>query len=1181
MRLQSRRTPVANAAVWAVSTAVAVVLASGLASAQSGRSTISGVVRDSSEGAISLADVIATEEETGRVTTSYSDVRGFYALLNVSAGTYTVDFRKDGFAPFVQKGVRVGVQAAISVDATLTVGTVSSAVTVTADAPLLDSRNAEIGTALRHSVVTNLPLSITGGRSLENFAYAIVPSVEGNNWASNIAGAAPFTKEVILDGTSATIQIQGHVSESSPPMEAVEEFKVETSGIPAEYGRTGGGIFNLSLRSGANTFHGSAYGQLRNEVLDANTWMNNYLGASHPSEAAQYRKPLDRQQLGGTSVGGPIVASRTFYFASFEEYHQNQQQLGAFDRTVPTAAFLSGDLSALLDKTTVLGTDAAGNPIYKGAIIDRLTGRIFPNNLIPSNRISPISQQIVNIYMRSYAPLVPGAVSNNSAGPASVNPVFRQHQFSLKVDHVVSDRTRLSGSMIWTSRPRTLADQGGVWDQADPMGGPLAKSREQDVTTHQARLGHNHAFSPTLLHEATVTFGRFRNPSTSNSAGGDWPKQLGLNVPGAFGSFPQINFGDSVNGIGESNIGYGISDFYVTNAYQYNEALSWVKGRHVVKLGGDVRLIQMNSHSDRAYLTYNFSPIQTGVQSGPFANQVGSGFASFLLGDVASASMNVPSDLYGRRNYESLFVQDDYRIANRVTLNVGLRWETTGPWREKHGHWVNFNVNALNPVTGVPGVVQYADSTNGSFEGTRDLREFGPRIGLAYRASERLVFRSAYGIFYAPIGVNYWQGVPYGFAPGFVGTNTVQPTADGSPAFNWSQTAYPGTLVPAVQSPTYSQWGMVSISPDSLKAGRIQQWNAGVEYELARDFVVGANYLGNRGTRLQSGDLQRNQPNPAAMQQLLLSGKEWNWISDASSAAAAGVPYPYVGFAGAAWMAITPFPQAAAGWGPLFFVGSPLGRSDYKAVQLTANKRTSRGVTAFVGYTLSRQRGDMDSGFQERWWSGPIQDVTRLGREASVIGSNDRPHLLKGFVAWSLPFAVARRFVSTASGITNAIVSGWNVSAIARYESGLPLAITSSNSYAGWMYPIYVNRNPDVSLGSDFDGSHFNPSNPADRGNQYFNPAAFSNPAYGALGTGPGRFERLRSLGGANEDVAVLKDVRVGHFTAQLRFEIFNVFNRRYFADPVADIASPYFGQIISAGSHPPRQGQLGLRLQW
>jgi hypothetical protein len=369
-------------------------------------------------------------------------------------------------------------------------------------------------------------------------------------------------------------------------------------------------------------------------------------------------------------------------------------------------------------------------------------------------------------------------------------------------------------------------------------------------------------------------------------------------------------------------------------------------------------------------------------------------------------------------------------------------------------------------------------------------------------------------------------------------------------------------LTPATKDPAATQWGMVSINPESLKAGRVQQWNAGIEYELARDFVVGVNYLGNRGTRLQSGDFQRNQPDPLAMKQLLLAGHEWNWVSDSASAAAAGVPYPYPGFAGAAWMAITPYPQAAAGYGPLFFVGSPLGQSDYKALQLTANKRMSKGVAAVFSYTLSRQRGDLDSGFQERWFPGLIQDVTKLDREARVIGSNDRTHILKGYLTWSLPFDVS-------------------LSTVVRYESGLPLAITSNNAYAGWQYPIYVNRNPAVSLDSTFDGARFNAFDPGDPANRYFNPAAFSNPAYGDLGTGPGRFEQLRGFGGAYEDLGVLKDIHFGRYTAQVKFDLFNVFNRRYFADPVTNIGSPYFGQVTTLAAQPPRQGQLGVRFMW
>src|SRR5262245_46749945 len=271
-----------------VITVLGLILNAEATRAQSGRGTISGLVLDSAALAIPLADVVATEQDTGVATSTRSGDHGLYSLLNLPAGTYTVTFTAPGFAPLSRKGIRVGVQSAVALDVTLSVGNLRDQVTVEADATPLSARNAEVGTALPNDVVTALPLSITGGRSLENFAYAVVPGVEGNNWASNIVGAAPFTKEVILDGTSATIQIQGHISESSPPMEAVEEFKVETSGIPAEFGRTGGGLFNFTLRSGTNAYQGTAYGQLRNEHLNANTWINNQLAEAYPEKADDY-----------------------------------------------------------------------------------------------------------------------------------------------------------------------------------------------------------------------------------------------------------------------------------------------------------------------------------------------------------------------------------------------------------------------------------------------------------------------------------------------------------------------------------------------------------------------------------------------------------------------------------------------------------------------------------------------------------------------------------------------------------------------------------------------------------------------------------------------------------------------------------------------------------------------------
>ena len=351
-------------------------------------------------------------------------------------------------------------------------------------------------------------------------------------------------------------------------------------------------------------------------------------------------------------------------------------------------------------------------------------------------------------------------------------------------------------------------------------------------------------------------------------------------------------------------------------------------------------------------------------------------------------------------------------------------------------------------------------------------------------------------------------------------------------------------------------------------------------YQVASDLVVGAHYLGNRGTRLASGDFQRNQPDPAAMQQLLLSGKEWNWVSDAASATDAGVPFPYPGFAGAGGR-ITPYPQVATGWGPLFFVGSPLGHSSYHALQLTADKRMSSGVAASLNYTFSRQRGDVDSGFQERWWSGPIQDVTRLSAEATVIGSQDRTHVFKGYAtsdpadrAWTPP-PWRRRWCDRRAGwwLDDQLAVPVRVGTAARrhFEQQLRGVVLPNLRQPQHGRPVAraVRRRRVQSLRSR------EPNQPV------FQSSGLLDPVYGSLGTGPGRFEALRGFGAAYEDLGILKDVRAGRTVVQVRIDVLNLFNRRYLANPITDIASPLFGQVTTTAGELPRQVQIGVRWQW
>ena len=712
------------------------------------------------------------------------------------------------------------------------------------------------------------------------------------------------------------------------------------------------------------------------------------------------------------------------------------------------------------------------------------------------------------------------------------------------------------------------------------MGGPLSKARTQVVTSPQVRLSHSHTFSSNVLNVANFSWGQYYNPSTAGAADGGWPAKLGF-TNSASGNFPEVDFGDAVNGVGESPIGYAANGNYRSNVFIVSDSVSWVTGKHSFKFGGEVRFMQTTSRPDTGSMYFDFTPDETRFLGQPWSNQTGFGFASFLLGDVHGASQATPGELTGRRDYEALYAQDDFRINEKLTVNLGLRWEVTGPWSEKNGHWANYNNTAINPTTGVPGLLEFAKDGSTTFEGPRDWSQFGPRIGFSYQPTSRAVIRGAYGIFYQGIGMDYWTGVPYGFAPGFRSTNRVDPVGGGVPAFNWDD-GYPGVDEPPTQDPNALPWGVTTMSAEGLKGGRIQQWNAGVDFELTRDLAVGLNYIGNTGSKLHSGNFQRNQPDMQALGNLVKSGKEWNWVSDPASAADAGVPYPYAGFSNFAMMALAPYAQVAQTWGPLFYVGSPLGKQSYNALQVTVNKRRSHGVTAYASYTYSRSRGDMDTGFQETWWIGPIQDVNNLAMEGNVISKFDQTHVLKGYVAWELPFGKGKRFLNK-EGLADALLGGWEVSLIFRYDTGAPLYFNSNGYIAGWSdfgYPIYVNRNANVSLDNNFDPSTFDIANPASPSNRHFNPAAFSNPAYGEFGTGPGKFEELRAPGGAYEDLGIMKHFTIGPVRAQLRLELVNLFNRHYFGWPNTDIGSDVFGQMTST-TGTPRQGQVSIRFDW
>jgi hypothetical protein len=1171
---------------------ITFLLASTLVWAQSDRGSITGTVKDPTGAVLPDVQVTATNIDTKVENTATTNDLGLYRILNLPIGRYSVVFSRSGFKSYERKGITVAVGEVVPIDMVLEIGAAAETISVVEAAGVLETQTSGNSTDMQSKVVTDLPLSVQGGRSLENFAYAVTPGVEGNNWTSYIGGSAAFTKEVKIDGSSAVAQIGGHIGESSPSMEAVQEFRVETSGIRAEDMRTGGGVFQFALKSGTNQFHGSAFGFLRNEIFNATPWdygwKKQYYSATDPANASEYaqlyRRPADRQFDYGFSAGGPIIKNKTFIFGAYEKYLMNAFALGGNSQTVPTPAFLQGDFSALLDTSTQYGLDGAGNPIYKGAIFDPNTGNVFPGNIIPTSRFSKVAQQIIPLYQKYYTPGGPGLINNNALTSQN-NPWFHQTQFSVKVDHDFSSANRLNGSYILVRRPRTLVDSGGIWSVGTEDGGPLSRARRQNVNSDAIRLQDSHTFTPNVLNVAMFTLNRYWNGSTAlNTSYNNWPQTLGFGDTGAK-NLPEIDFGKPVNGVGETAIGYNSSGFYVANTYILNDNLSWVRGRHSMKFGAETRWMQMNSISPAGTLGFSFSNMQTGAPGASYAGNVGFGFASFLLGDVSKASEATAFNLYGRRKTLSLYASDDVKLTPKLTMNLDLRWEFNGRYHEKYGHWANFNTDALNPALGIAGVTQYASSGSDSFETKQHYLNFAPHVGAAYQLTPKAVLRASYGIFYSPINLNYWSGVPYGFAPQIRGTNQVAQSLSYGGAFNWDN-GYPGQTIPGSADPNYMAWGMVHVDPQSLLPGYIQQWNIGTQYELTPNLRLSASYLGNRGYHLQSGDLTRNQPNLAAYGALIASGHEWDWVSDQASAAAAGVPYPYQGFSNFAGFALAPYPQVAGTWGPLFSVGSPRGNSTYDALEVNVSKRTSHGLSSEMSYTYSRALGDVASGFQETWGVGSVQDIYNLAAERGTVLPYDQTHVLKGYIAYELPFGNGRRFLSDKGTLMNSLVSGWTLSTLLRYNSGLPLQVLSNQYYGMWTdfgYPIYADVNPNASFSRQFNAGSFNPTNPTASGNTYFDPNAFANPAYGQFGNGKAYYSQLRGFGYAEEDAGLMKYFpmgRDGRYKLSLRFEMYNLFNRHYFADPNTSLGSATFG-MVTGTTGSPRQGQFGARFQW
>jgi len=1146
--------------------------------AQSDRATIRGTVKDVSGALVEDAQVVVTNVNNNLQSSTTTNAAGRFALLNLAIGKYTIVCSKDGFEKYQRTDLDLAISQEIDLDIALTIGSKSETITVVGGPPQLQTLTSSISTNLGHTAVAELPLNVQGGRNLATFMFDYVPGVEGNgpnpsdkDFASHINGSLSDTKEVMIDGTSAVSQIGGYLSESSPPMEAVQEFQVTSAGISANDGRTGGGVFRYEMKSGTNEWHGSGLFYMHNQAFDARSWGDIYNEAvclntadGNPAQTAScqrgFGKPADSLYDYGASFGGPIKKDKLFFYAAWERYTFANTGVGALSSTVPTTAFLNGDFSALLDKSAVLGTDSAGQTVYKGAVFDPETGDAFPGNIIPASRISAVSQRIVSLYQKYYLPLAP-TLTNNNALPL-FNPAtwYESNEYSVKIDYNATVKHRLDGSLIYAYIPRLLSNQGGIWSAGSSDGGPMANAYDHNTTAPSVRARDSWAISSTLLNVFSVTLNRFRNPSEARSREGNWPATLGLGDFDA-GNFPVIKF-QGINGtdhtyvdglpIDETQLGSQFNDFYAANTFIYDDTLSWVRGRHTYKFGAEFRVQQFNSHGDNGVPTFIFDPAQT---AGTFGNNPGFGFASFLLGDVNQASVSEPNNTYGRRKSVSLFAQDNIRVTSRFTLNADLRWDFNGRYHEKYGHWSNFDTTTINPVTGQPGALEFASSGSDSFEKKQYYHNLSGYLGGAYQITPKTVARASFGVFYVPLNLNIYSGIPYGFDPGFVLNNQVLTPFD-------LDNDYPGKAVNIGKNPNFTEYGMVSIDPRMLELGNVQAWNAGVQREIGRGVIIEANVLQNHGYHLESGYVNANQP----------------ILSNYTALVQAGLRYATVtipGFTGPGWASVAPFPNVAATYGPLYYVGTPRGNTDYQSLQLGVRKQTSHGFSLLASYNLSSSHGDTDTAFEDLYYAGPLQDVYNLQQERHTISDFDQTNVVKGYALYELPFGRGKILLANGSPVVNGLVGGWTVSGDFHYATGMPIRIPANVFYPG-INNVYSDIVPGCNIHEHYDGQV---------GGLYFNPACFVNPPNGEFGDAPGYLADLRNPGFAVEDLGVSKAQRLGErYQLRVYFQMFNVLNRHGFSGPNTQIGTASFGEILPQdlnGLPGPRVGQFGARFSF
>jgi hypothetical protein len=1069
-----------------------------LAQSQTGR--ITGRITDPGGAVVPGAEVVATEMDTGVPYKGTSSATGIYAVPFLQPGRYRVEVSHTGFKKYERANLDLGTNEVLTLDIELELGRVTETVTVSEAAPLLESSTSDVGQFVDPKTVAEMPLNGRRALALVAVGGATVWVSYGGEAKPNfsLAGGRVQSQMFWLDGGNGqNMRLGVGQVDIDPPVEVIREFRVMHNTYAAEFGGSAGGLIISTTKSGTNQMHGSGFEYFRNDKMDA----RQFFAAAKP--------PLRYNLFGGT-LGGPIRKNRTHYFAGFEG---TRRSTGLVSRlTVPTAEQRRGDFSQTTNAAGALTRifDPSSNRVVAGRNVrDQFTG-----NVIPASRLDPVAVKLMEFYPAPNRPPDNRAGANNFVG--NYSRIFRRDNVTAKIDHVLHDRNRLYFRFVYNRDPLRFTTV-----HPNPLSDTNNASERHQATYLAA---DTHTFTPNLVADFRVSFSARTFHSASPGLGSNGPELLGLKgVPS--GAFP--TFG--VSGIMTLGAGTHERVQMPIRQQQVVNSWTWVRGNHVVKLGGEMRR-STNVDIQRGSISGNFSFSTQPTALEGTAN-TGFGLASLLVGFPNSVSLRATDPLDRYSYYLAGYLQDDWKIHPHLTLNLGVRWETDTPIMDKNNRMNGFDPTARNPISGTPGVVRFAglDGWPRNPYGA-DWNNFGPRFGFAWKpwGSGKTVVRGGFGIYYAH---PFDHGVPNVASLGFEQSLNLTTPDNGVTAPFYLRDGVPPLR--AAEQKLDASFGAVPVGravttnvqfyENNRRTGYSQQFNFGVQREFRSNLLVEVTYLGNLSRKLSMENLNINQIPP--------------FLVDA------------VRPAGVNRQAYRPFPQFNA----VTLLQGDFGITDYHAGVLKVEKRFSKGWSFLGTYTWSKNLGNLDASAEnlgdDQQYSNYYNRRADKGPEALDIQHR---------VTWSSVYELPLR---------GRWLGGWSVGAIAIMQSGGPFTVTTqtntTNVFSSGAQRANVLRDPNL-------------PNSEKSLTRWFDTSAFELPApftFGNAGRGI-----VRADGRVNFDFSLVKNFRFSENAfAQLRGEVFNAFNHPDFGLPGTALGGPGFGVIND--STEARVLQLGLRV--